>query len=127
KQLVDRTIAWQKDVEDNVFAMYDKGQKILANRNHRSTIKEAEEIIEEYEKIAKNRESIIQEKGRNIISDGEKTLYIVSILILLVIIVSIVAALITSNFITIPIKKVMERMKLIAGGDLSQESLTTKS
>ncbi|MFB9826823.1 methyl-accepting chemotaxis protein [Lederbergia wuyishanensis] len=127
KQLVDRTIAWQNDIEENVFAMYDKGQKILANRNHAVTTKEAEQIIEDYEKIAINREHVIKQKGQNIISDGEKALYILSFFILLAIVVSIAAALITSTFITRPIKKVMERMKLIAGGDLSQELLTMKS
>ncbi|MBS4195714.1 methyl-accepting chemotaxis protein [Lederbergia citri] len=127
KQLVQRTMAWQEDIETNVFALYDKGQKSLANRNHVAATKEAESIIEEYEKLAINREHIIQQQGKDIISNGENTLYIVSIFIILVIIVSIATALITSNFITRPIKKVMERMKLIASGDLSQSSLETKS
>src|SRR5690606_35559720 len=77
--------------------------------------------------ISINREHIIQQKGKNIISNGEKTLYIIAIFIVLVIIVSIATALITSNFITRSIKKVMERMKLIASGDLSQGSLETKT
>nr|WP_233711534.1 methyl-accepting chemotaxis protein [Lederbergia citrisecunda] len=127
KQLVDRTINWQTDIENNVFAMYDKGQKTLANRNHASITKEAEEIITEYEKIAINKEHIIKQKGKSIITNGEKSLYIVSIFILLVVVVSLTSAIITSNFITKPIKKVMERMKLIASGDLSLESLKTTS
>ncbi|MCR2822954.1 methyl-accepting chemotaxis protein [Lederbergia panacisoli] len=127
QKLVERSGAWKKDIETNVFAMYDKGQKTLANRNHAASTKEAEAIIAEYEKIASARENIIHQKGDNIISNGENTLYVVSIFVLLVIVVSIAAALITSNFVTRPIKKVMERMKVIASGDLSQESLQISS
>ncbi|WP_249315496.1 methyl-accepting chemotaxis protein [Bacillus sp. FJAT-49711] len=127
QQLVQRSIAWRKDIETNVFAMYDKGQKTLANRNHAASTQEAEDIIMEYEKIASDREEIIHQKGDNIISNGEKTVYIVSIFIILVIAVSIAAALITSSLVTRPIKKVMERMKVIASGDLSQDSLHISS
>ena len=45
----------------------------------------------------------------------------------MVILVSLAAAMITSNIITKPIIKVMERMKLISSGDLSNEPLETNS
>ena len=58
---------------------------------------------------------------------GKKHYLLATIVTILVILVSLAAALITSNIIAKPIIKVMERMKLIASGDLSNEPLETKS
>src|SRR5690606_4094745 len=89
--------------------------------------KEARQIMEGFEELAVESEVIIQHQGKNIIKNGNLTLYIALIALLIVIMISIVAAFVTSASITTPVKKVMERLKLIASGNLSHEPLKVKS
>src|SRR5699024_5491284 len=58
---------------------------------------------------------------------GERMLITTIIISVVIIILSIVVALIVSNVITKPIVRVMDRMKIIAGGDLAIEPLEVKS
>ncbi|MBS4200612.1 methyl-accepting chemotaxis protein [Bacillus sp. FJAT-49732] len=126
-ELIKRTVAWRTYITEHVFDEYDRGNEEMAKQNYLKVRQEAKEIMSGYEKLALEKESRIQDQGQLIISNGQNTFRVSIIFTALVILVSIVAALITATLITTPIKKVMERMKLIASGDLSQESLITKS
>ncbi|MBS4195713.1 methyl-accepting chemotaxis protein [Lederbergia citri] len=127
KELIQRTSKWREHVIKDVFNEYDKGNKEQAILNLAISTNEARDIMDRFEKIATDREALIQKHGKSIMKSGNETLYVALISIILVIIVSIAAALITSTIITTPIKKVMERMKLISSANLSQEPLRTKS
>ncbi|MBW8349810.1 HAMP domain-containing protein [Bacillus sp. IITD106] len=127
EELIQRSESWREHVISDVFEEFEKGNKDQAILNLAISSKEARNIMEGFEKIAADTETLIQNQGKSIIDNGNGTLYVVSIAITLVIIVSIAAALITSTIITTPVKKVMERMKLISSGNLSHEPLTTKS
>ncbi|NEU32022.1 HAMP domain-containing protein [bacterium LRH843] len=127
ERLIERTIAWRTLVSEDVFDEYDKGNIELAQKNLQNSSAEVRELIAGYEKMARDSETTINEIENNIILNGQQTLLVGMIVTLLVIIVSIIAALITSSIITTPIKKVMERMKLIASGDLTHDPLIIKS
>src|SRR5690606_4580190 len=96
-----------------------------ARENLAKSDAEVREIMAGYEDLAlKSQETIIQTE-KEVVETGERTLFTAAIVSALVILVSIAAALITSTLISRPIIKVMDQMKLVAKGDLSQEPLHT--
>ncbi|MFF5996382.1 HAMP domain-containing methyl-accepting chemotaxis protein [Lysinibacillus sp. KU-BSD001] len=125
--LIKQTIEWRTFVTKEVFKEYDKGNKELARQNLAEKDADARKIMTRYEELARKSRDSINEAERQIIADGQKTLLITTIVTISVIVVSLAAALITSTIIATPIIKVMERMKLMASGDISKEPLATKS
>lgn len=125
--LVDKMINWRKKLSTDVIDVYDQNRKERAAKNLEALSAEGTELIAEYHKIADKREKLTEKHGEEIIASGKQTLIWISIVLLLVLVISIGAALFTARVITVPIKSVMERMKLIADGDLSHEPLAVTS
>ncbi|MGX2959384.1 methyl-accepting chemotaxis protein [Peribacillus sp. JNUCC 23] len=126
-QLIEKTVEWRQFVAKEVFEEYDKGNIELARQNLAEKNQVVREIMVGYEELANKSRDSINKTESQIIANGGKTLFVATIVTILVILVSVAAALITSNIIAKPIIKVMERMKLISSGDLSNEPLETKS
>lgn len=125
--LIQKTVDWRTYVASDVFEEYEKGNIELARENLAKKDTVVRELLAGYDQLAKeSRDSIIAAEAA-VIENGERTLFISTIVPILVIVVSLAAAFITSNIITRPIIKVMDRMKLIASGDLSNEPLEVKS
>ncbi|GKV69228.1 putative sensory transducer protein YvaQ [Sporosarcina sp. NCCP-2716] len=126
-ELVDQMINWRKKLTVDVIDMYDQNRPERAAKNLETLSVEGNKLIGEYHKIAEKREQLTQTHGQEIIRSGEETLTWISVVVLLVLVVSTAAALFTARIITLPIKRVMERMKSIADGDLSHEPLAVNS
>ncbi|MCG7337149.1 methyl-accepting chemotaxis protein [Sporosarcina sp. ACRSM] len=122
-QLIVETVAWRESIIREVFDEYDQGNEDVALLNLMNLAQVGSELTSRYEGIADNREQITNEKGRQIIANGDGTFKMVSIVTVIVVIVSMIAAWAVSTIISKPIIQVMERMKSIAAGDLSQEPL----
>lgn len=122
-QLIVETAAWRESIIREVFDEYDKGNEEIALLNLGKLAQVGSELTSRYEGIADNRERITNEQGRQIIANGEGTFKTVSIVTVIVVIISMIAAVWVSSIISKPIIKVMERMQSIAAGDLSQEPL----
>ena len=125
--LVDKMINWRKKLSTDVIDVYDQNRKDRAAKNLEELSAEGTELIAEYHKVADKREKLTEKHGEEIIASGKQTLIWISIVLLLVLVISIGAALFTARVITVPIKRVMERMQLIADGDLSHEPLAVTS
>lgn len=123
-QLIAKTVEWRTAVSKQVFDEYQKGNIETAQKNMEELSADAAELVDGYKDIADERVQQTDAIGQEIISNGEGTLKMVSIVTIIVILSSIVAAFITSSIISKPIIEVMERMKLMAAGDLSREPLT---
>src|SRR5690606_27412679 len=80
-----------------------------------------------YEKLASDSEQKLTELGNDTILNGNRSLNVTSVITALIIGLSIIVGIVTSHFISKPIKMVVERMKQIANGDLRHEPLKTKS
>ncbi|WOV84786.1 methyl-accepting chemotaxis protein [Sporosarcina jeotgali] len=126
-ELVDQMINWRKKLTTEVIDMYDANRKERAAKNLDDLSIEGNELIAKYHEIADKREKLTNTHGKEIISSGKETLTWIAVVLLLVLVISIGAALFTARVITLPIKRVMERMKLIADGDLSHEPLAVTS
>ncbi|WP_432361303.1 methyl-accepting chemotaxis protein [Sporosarcina sp. UB5] len=127
RQLLEDTVNWRKDVESKVFGEYDKGNIGKARQNLRELESLGAELRIAYENAATIREENTISKGQDIIASGNSMFTFSIIVTSLVLIGSIVAALVTSNMITKPLVRVMNRMKLIADGDLSGKPLAIHS
>ncbi len=75
--------------------------------------------------FAIEREVHFNKTAENIVKSGETTLFISLGVSILVVIMGLVVAIVTSNSITNPIRVVMKRMNIISSGDLSHEPLKT--
>lgn len=126
-KLIKSTILWREYIEEKVFEEYDKGNKELAVDNLSKMNVNSHEIMAGYEELAEKRESRINEIGEASIDDGQKNLVAGIVISILIVVLSVLAALITSRTISNPIKTVMDRMRLIADGDLSQKPLETNA
>ncbi|MFK2825965.1 methyl-accepting chemotaxis protein [Bacillus sp. B190/17] len=126
-ELIKKTVTWRQAIGEKVFNEYDKGNIEGARQNLEELTPIARELMEGYEELAKDKEQSINHTGQTIISTGKKTLFVITAVSILVIVLSIAVALITSNVISNPIKRVMDRTKTIADGDLSLEPLEVKS
>lgn len=125
KKLIKETVEWRTFIHEEVFNAYDNGNKDLAFKNLTSADSLANGIIQGYEDLAKKRENHIINKEKSILANGEKTFKIVVGVIILILVIGITIAILSSNSISKPIITVMNRMKLISNGDLSNETLKT--
>lgn len=127
EELIERTVAWRHYVVSEVFTEYDAGNEELAMTNLAKETQEVRDIMAGYEQLAEKSQQIINGIEAEIVGNGETTLRVVGFIMVLVVLVSVIAAIFTSNVISRPIKMVVERMNLIAHGDLSNEPLTTNA
>lgn len=124
---VNATYEWQEKIENEVFAEYDRGNKEVAERNLEALLPEARQAMEDFEEWALSGENDIKNAGDNVTDQGLTTTIVSIIITVIVILLGTIIAIMTARAITTPLKAVMKRMKTIADGDLSDDTLETKS
>ena len=128
QELNDRVAEWNEIIINDVFEEVKDGNHVQAKKTMQETVAPiSESIQDEYTELASEKEKFLLQQGRENIDSGKTSLSVGIIFSILVIIIGLIAAVVTSASISSPIKKVTERMKLIANGDLSLEPLQTKS
>lgn len=124
QEVIDRSVDWEAMVVTDVFERYDSGDEAGAASYLRSSVEPySNDLIKEFEKLSDIRMESINAQAKSVTDLGKRSLTLTFIISVLVIILGITIALLTSNSITKPIKKVMERMQTIAYGDLTSEPL----
>nr|WP_238941761.1 methyl-accepting chemotaxis protein [Bacillus sp. REN10] len=129
KELVEKSVQWRNLLNEEVFALYDQGNKEAALKNlNNKVIPLGREIMKEFNQMAEKREGEIKEQGERVIQSGNKIAFMVKTIVAVVVILGIVIAIYIANSLTKPITRVVTRMKAISNGDLTQEDLkvTTK-
>lgn len=124
KDYLTKKEEWEQTLHDSITE-YDNGntERALEIMLQSATI--SAELSEEIKSWADASEQDIVHNGNEMIKISKYTNIFISVIALLVILVGIIAAFITSRSITKPITSVMVRMNNIAKGDLSQEPLKT--
>lgn len=125
-ELIQKTAEWRDTIIEDVFNEYDSGNEDLAEANLINVAEDVRSLVNGYEELALKREAHIIESQENILAEGKTTILIVSIISVAVVLLGLTIAIITSNSISRPVGIVMNRMGLIASGDLSGEPLETK-
>lgn len=126
KELIDKKVLWGETL-NIVFKEFDNGNKDKAMEIMSTQVRPLEgEITDGFKALAVKREEIITKTGEDVKTYGQASLLVDVIVTLVVIALGIVVSLLTARMIAKPIVSVMNRMKSIAGGDLSQAPLETK-
>lgn len=123
--LINQTEEWREFIVEEVFTEYDNGNEEVALENLLISAGDARNIISGYEELATKRENHIIDLEEDILARGETTLIIVIGVSVLVVGLGLIVAFVTSNSISKPLKSVMNRMNIIANGDLSADPLET--
>lgn len=128
KALIDKSVTWRKIITDEVFMIYDKGNNEEAKRILLEKAQPlAREIMDGFAEMTRQRETNITEHGNKLVKDGNITNMVGLTITAIVLLVGITLALFLANNITKPIKLVVNRMKLISNGDLSNEDIHINS
>lgn len=126
KDLVDRRAVLERFIRKSIFDVYDEGGEETAKENLITMNTQADRIIDGYYKVIEEQESLIEEEGKELLVQSNDSFIIGLIISVIVTIVGIGVALFVAHIIANPIKQVSDRIKLIAGGDLSQKPLNIK-
>lgn len=127
KDIVDRSVAWGDYTVQKVYAAYDDGSGVQANlMNDESRVK-ALELMEILGGVIQDKESSVQELGAKITANGQSVERNTLALSLLVIVAGVIISLIVARMIVKPILQVVNRIQMVAEGDLSGEEMITKS
>lgn len=127
KDLMAKKFAWG-EATDKVFAEYDAGNKDKAMEVMKNEVRSLEnEVLTGLKDLSATRTDEISSSGESNQAYGEISIIIVVIVSVIVLFIGILVALKMASIISKPIITVMNRMKNIADGDLTNESLQTKS
>src|SRR5690625_1803231 len=117
---------WQDQIIQDVFNEYEVGNKDIALDNLIHADIYVTELVNGYNDLASNRENHIIDMEENTLANGENTMNLAIGVSIVAVILGIFIAIITSRSIANPVKLVMERMKEITAGNLSNKPLETK-
>lgn len=123
--LINQTLEWQTTIEEDVFAVYDGGDVELARENMALTAEEGRELMASYAQLADEYRLDVDQAGATIIANGKSMITTIIVISLLVLLMSVGAAIYSGRVITKPIREVVERMQVIGDGDLSLAPLQT--
>lgn len=128
RKLVTDSIEWEGTVRTEVFERFDDGREEEALKALEDTVTPvSNELITIYEEASIRREGEIQEMGSNVLESGAAMMFWGLIISAAVILVGLLFAWMMANNLSRPIKRVAERMRHLAGGDISKGDLEVKS
>ncbi len=127
RALIDKKIEWGT-LTDDVFSEFENGNEERAKDIMETSVQPlGNDLTAGFSELASERETIIQELGDTVKANGELIMILGIIISVFVIVLGIIVAIITATSITRPIRMVMDRMQLIATGNLNQEPLQAKT
>jgi methyl-accepting chemotaxis protein len=126
-KLADKSLEWFQITDNQIIPAYSRGDVDEARRLVKETDPLVNEIASGFDDINQKRENLIRNEGKVIMDLGKSNATVSIIASVIVILFAVVSAIFTSRVITKPIKVVMERMRSMASGDLSQQPIRTNS
>ena len=126
QELIDQMEAWKENIQVNVFEELEKERVNRAKVNLGKADVEVRALMESFENLATSKEQSMKATGKQVLVDGRAISIIGVIVSAAAIVLGLFVAYFTAIAMTRPIIRVVERMKLVAAGDLSQEPLESK-
>lgn len=127
QDLIDRRAVMERFIQKSIIEIFDEGGEEKAKENLISMNTQADRIISGYYDIVDEREGVIIQEGEELLAQSRSSFIVGIIITVIVTMTGLIVALFVANLISNPIKRVSERMKLIAQGDLSKEPLINHS
>ncbi|MEK4149896.1 MULTISPECIES: methyl-accepting chemotaxis protein [Robertmurraya] len=125
--LLELTEEWHRVIQEEVFAVYDKGERDEAARILETKSQPvAENLIDRYQALAKKQEENAIKNGNSALEFGENIQLNGIIVSIAIVLIGLAIATYTSGVITKPIRLIVNRMNIIAKGELPAEPLKTK-
>lgn len=118
---------WNEIMIKDVFSTYDNGETRQALLNVGSEKFKAEQTMAKLKELADERNERVEALGEEIIANGNQVKAWTMILTAVVIAISILVAILLMNSIHGPIRRLSERIKIVAEGDFSQPNMKVKS
>lgn len=127
KELISKNDEWREYVSEYIISEYEQGNTDIAAANLKKSNELIREVMNGFNELAIERETMFYETADNIITRGEYTLSIELVVTIVAVVIAIITAIVTANSITRPIQTVMDKMKVIANGDLTHENLVSNA
>lgn len=125
--LVKRRALLETYIRNNIFEVYEKGEEKAAKESLSTMNTLTDRLINGYSQIVTEQEQLLGTDGKELLAQSKSSFIIGIIISVIVTIAGLIIALVVANIISNPIKRISERMKLIANGDLSNQPLITHS
>jgi methyl-accepting chemotaxis protein len=124
----EKTIKWRKLVTEEIIPLYDSGnQEAALKLMEEECLPYSQAAIEAWLKVVEIQNSITNSRAEEVISSAAASKAILIISSLVAIILAIIVALYNARNISNGIKVVVERLEIIANGDLRGELLKNTS
>lgn len=124
-EIMENSAKWFTLMKEQVIPVYESGNQEEAIEVLQSLEEETSSYLAAYEGSIRMREGLMQEDGNKVISLVENSKMAALIITIITMIFSIFIGVSIVRAVTIPLRKVMERLKDIAEGQLAHEPIQT--
>lgn len=124
-ELIEKNDEWRAYVSEHIISEYEQGNTDIAAANLKKSNELIRDVMNGFNELALERENLFYETAEHIIRKGESTLSIELIVTIVAVVIAGFIAFFTANSITRPIQTVMDKMNVIASGDLTHENLVS--
>lgn len=123
QNLVNQKIEWGIATDEVIAAMGEGNDSLAQITMLNKVIPMGDNLVRAFNEMSNNRETEISEVAQTVMASGHSMVLNLIVVSLLTVVLGIGIALFVSQRITTPIKRLKERMLIMAEGDLSSEPL----
>lgn len=125
-EIMENSSKWFTVMQEQVIPIYENGNPEGAIAKLQSLEEETTSYLAAYEGSIRMREGLMQDDGNKVISLVGNSKIVALIITIIIMIFSILIGVSMVRAITIPLRKVMDRLQDIAEGQLAHEPIQTK-
>ncbi|WP_257391534.1 methyl-accepting chemotaxis protein [Cytobacillus gottheilii] len=126
-KLISYGVRWNDIMRDNVIAVYDSGDEHQSLLNLGAEQEQAQDTMASLKQMADEKQNNVSELGKTIIANGQKVTYMTIILTVVMASISILVGVILARTIHKSVKRISERIQVVAEGDFSQPEIKISS
>ncbi|MGI8383875.1 methyl-accepting chemotaxis protein [Robertmurraya sp. P23] len=127
KKVISDSAKWNEIMMKDAFDVFDSGEKRQALLNVGSEKFKAEQTMAKLKALADEKNNSVEQLGEEIMSNGNQVQLWTMILTIIVIGISVLVAIVLMNSIHGPIRRLSERIQVVAEGDFSQADMKITS
>ncbi|MEK3990001.1 MULTISPECIES: methyl-accepting chemotaxis protein [Robertmurraya] len=127
KKVISDGSKWNEMMMKEAFDVFDNGEKRQALLNVGSEKFKAEQTMAKLKALADEKNKSVEQLGEEIISNGNQVQLWTMIFTFIVICISVIVAIVLMNSIHGPIRRLSERIQVVAEGDFSHADMKVTS
>jgi len=126
-EAIDKVNDWREQVKSKLIDEVDSGNAKVAQKNISALELEGRDLMRTFEEMSNEREKDITQAGTSIMDDTNQALYVIVISAIVVVLLVVIIAQRTAAPISAGVRLVVDRMKNLAEGDLSEDKLKVRT